>query len=515
MATKSCYIAAILSMAVIPLFAIVSPSDAAVTPCCDAQKEGRGLQVKQAELVGAWPRSAKRFALIIGVDEYLQDPQIGNLEGAGNDARALAEALIEYAGFPKDQVTILTCDQPPDRWPTRGNILRRLSNLRSTVPEDGLILVSFSGHGMERDTRAYLLPADAQISGDLGLLEDTAIQADQIKQRIRETGIGQVVIILDACRSDPAGGRARADNLLTEAYTRSLSFDARNLEVIAFATLFATEVGSRAYEYGAKKQGYFTWALVQGLKGAAANERGEVTLKSLVDYVQMEVPKRISIDLGASRKQRPFAVIEGFRADELVIAAPGNRTSATGRAGLPNADEKEQVFWDLIKDSHKPFALLTYLELYPNGHFAAPARQRLDTLKEIERKGREGIQHRITTFDERLQGTWDVNVSLPQGKRTFLLIIRKDTDVGQRDGGARQNSTRFLGAVGSKKRERPLSYISLNGHEITFVDTYTLNGKERNLKYTGHIDSDFVMTGEADYGDRTIVRWSAVQHAIY
>ena len=517
MATKSCYIAAILSMVVIPVFAIVSPSDATVTPCCDAQKEGRGLQVKQAELVGAWPRSAKRFALIIGVDEYLQDPQIGKLEGAGNDAKALAEALIEYAGFPKDQVTILTCDQPPDRWPTRGNILRRLSNLRSTVPEDGLILVSFSGHGMERDTRAYLLPADAQISGDLGLLEDTAIQAEQIRQRIRETGIGQVVIILDACRSDPGGGRANADNLLTEAYTRSLSFDARNLEVMAFATLFATDVGSRAYEYGAKKQGYFTWALVEGLKGAASNERGEVTLKSLVDYVQMEVPKRISIDLGASRKQRPFAVIEGFRADELVIAAPGNTRLAVGPAALAKADETEQVLWNAIKNSYKPFAFLTYLDLYPKGQFSVLATQRLKTLREEIGVRKLGISKSLSTFDERLQGTWDVNVSLPQGKRTFSLIIRKDTDVAQRGGGTRQRQEpiRFLGAVRSRKIERPLSYITLNGREITFVDSYTVNGKEIHLEYKGHIDSDFVMTGVADYGDRTIVRWSAVQHSIY
>jgi hypothetical protein len=137
--------------------------------------------------------------------------------------------------------------------------------------------------------------------------------------RIRRANVAQVIVLLDACRNDP-GGRADAPNPLTLAYTRGFNFDVRNREVQAFATLYATAVGQRAYEYQEKRQGYFTWAIIEGLKGGAANEKGEVTLQSLVRYVQELVPKRIAIDLGASRQQRPFAVVEGYRADELVLA---------------------------------------------------------------------------------------------------------------------------------------------------------------------------------------------------
>src|SRR5213079_502854 len=97
-------------------------------------------------------------------------------------------------------------------------------------------------------------------------------------------------------------------------------FDLRNREVQAFATLYATEVGQRAYEYKEKRQGYFTWILIEGLRGAAANEKGEVTLASLVTYLQDRVPKRVLQDLGPGKNQKPFAVIEGYRADELVIS---------------------------------------------------------------------------------------------------------------------------------------------------------------------------------------------------
>ena len=75
------------------------------------------------------PAKSKRFALVIGVDEY-QDEQISRLSGATNDAKALADALVRYAGFPPDQVILLASDQPQQRQPNRGNILQYLWRLR-------------------------------------------------------------------------------------------------------------------------------------------------------------------------------------------------------------------------------------------------------------------------------------------------------------------------------------------------------------------------------------------------
>jgi hypothetical protein len=230
---------------------------------------------------------------------------------------------------------LLASDQPVERQPTRGNILRRLSNLASVIPKDGLLLLAFAGHGIERGGQAFLLPSDAQVSNDVDLLEQTAINVKQVKEKIQKTGVGQVLMILDACRNDPVG-RANADNPLTPAYTRGFNFDVRNREVTAFATLYATAVGARAYEYKERKQGYFTWELVEALKGKAANERGEVTLAGLVKYLQDNVPKRVLLDLGAGKDQRPFAVVEGYKADELVLAVGNpNASRGTGDAAQP------------------------------------------------------------------------------------------------------------------------------------------------------------------------------------
>lgn len=90
----------------------------------EAQRQ-QGNRALRMQEVKELPAKSKRFALVVGVDEY-QDEQISRLSGAGNDAKALADALVRYAGFPADQVILLASDQPQQRQPNRGNILQYL-----------------------------------------------------------------------------------------------------------------------------------------------------------------------------------------------------------------------------------------------------------------------------------------------------------------------------------------------------------------------------------------------------
>lgn len=280
---------------------------------------GRGdITVRRLGGVRELPAREKRYALIIGIDRY-QDKQIGALTGAANDARVLSDTLVRYAGFPADQVVLLSSDQPEERQPTRVNILQRLSNLAGSVPKDGLLFMSFSGHGIARAGQAFLLPSDARISDDPMFLEDTACSVTRIRDRIQATEIKQVIMLLDACRNSPMG-RSDEANPLTDAFKNGFNFYLSNKGITAFAVLYATAVGERAYEYSEKRLGYFTWAVVEGIRGNAANDKGQVTLSTLIRYVQETVPRRVALDLGPARQQIPFASMEGYRPDELVIA---------------------------------------------------------------------------------------------------------------------------------------------------------------------------------------------------
>jgi tetratricopeptide (TPR) repeat protein len=464
-----------------------------------AQAQGNppSRQLQQTETVSHWPSKAKRWALVIGVDVY-KDGQISPLKGSANDARTLADALIRYAGFPQDQVILMSTDQPEERQPTRVNILRRLSNLASVVPKDGLLLVSFAGHGMERNGQAYLLPSDAQISNDITFLEETAVSVARVKERIRATGVNQVVVLLDACRNDP-GGRADAPNPLTAAYTK-FNFDVRNHEVQAFATIYATAVGQRAYEYTEKRQGYFTWSIVEGIKGGAANEKGEVTLASLVKYVQENVPKQIGIDLGTGKQQRPFAIIEGYKADDLIISVAGQVAPMTSNiTSAPPADSAnmEISFWESIKNSTDPSDFQAYLERFPNGTFAPLARRRAQA--SVPANSSPGTDS--STSAPRLTGT--IEGSLAQAERDYQdkdynkVIALSSNILSSQPDNARANLLLGLGYLQAGKYTNSANYLS---RAIAL-------GEKVNVPIQHHhyvfLKGDDLCTGYVTFGENT------------
>jgi uncharacterized caspase-like protein len=324
------------------------------------------------------PAVEKRWALVVGVDRY-DDSQIVPLRGAANDATAMAEAIVRYSGFPSEQVVLLSPEQSRDRQPTRANILFQISNLSQLVPKDGLFLFFFAGHGVERDGSAFLLPADARMTENIKILEATGIGVLNLRTWIQDMGVKQVLLFLDACRNNPAAGRgAESDNNLTETFTQGFRFDKRNQGIEAFAALYATAVGQRAYEYSERRHGYFTWAVIEALKGGAANASGEVTLAALEKYVQEVVPRRVQIDLGAEKAQKPFAEVSGYRAGELVLANVA-RADFSDPAGVRYPEALSE--WERIQDRRDPKALAQFLDKYPDGPFAAQALSRLEEIE--------------------------------------------------------------------------------------------------------------------------------------
>lgn len=262
------------------------------------------------------PDRAKRYALVIGIDKYTSDANITTLKGAANDARSIAEALVKYADFDRDNVFLLTSDETDTtKQPTKTVIMRALKNLKGYIEQDGMLVVAFSGHGVERqsDHKVFLLPADA--SSNPEDYEESAIAVDRVKELIKQTNAGQVMLLLDSCRNDPTAGKGSEDNKLTKNHADA--FNMKGSGVRAFATLYAASEGQRAWEYQDKKQGYFSWAFVEGLKGAARDPNtGEVTLDSLTTYVAAEVERRARM---AGKHQRPWFVKEGY-GDKLIIS---------------------------------------------------------------------------------------------------------------------------------------------------------------------------------------------------
>src|SRR5262249_17046725 len=112
------------------------------------------------ELVDEWPDEENRHALIIGIEEYL-NRDISRFNYGAADARAFANVLVEQAGFKRENVILMAGGEPNDRQPLRSLILQQLANLKGRISPDGLLLVFFAAHSVERGGKAYLLPRDA------------------------------------------------------------------------------------------------------------------------------------------------------------------------------------------------------------------------------------------------------------------------------------------------------------------------------------------------------------------
>jgi DNA-binding beta-propeller fold protein YncE len=278
---------------------------------------------------GGLPPPSERYAVVVGVGTY-KDQDIKPLYGADNDAKALAAALGKYAGFPKDHIALLTSDQQDDdRKSTRTNILRKLREMATNGSYSGLMLFAFSGHGIQKDGVSLLLPSDLPLSD----LEDYAIPLDSVTKNLRTAK--QVLMFIDACREEFAGA---GENKLTRESVES--FQSRASGIAVSATFFATgpydedQNDGLAYQLPEEKMGVFTWVVTQELEAAGRNNT-QLTLGKLREHLENRVPAFVEKNY-KGKKQKPYAIIAGYKTEELVLAGPPDKGSdMTPIAGPP------------------------------------------------------------------------------------------------------------------------------------------------------------------------------------
>jgi hypothetical protein len=296
----------------------------------------KGVGNKSRDLkIGKLPAPEKRWALIIGVNNV-------GLQGAANDAKALRNTLIKYAGFPARNITLLTTDDDKNL-PTRSNIISALNNLGGLVAPDGLFLFAFSGHGKTVRNNAYIVPADIPLENGLDVSEDQLLNSTLVKREIAEMKVRQVLVILDSCRKiDPEGAKGKAGEPLRPVYRQKFSFEKANEGIDAYVTLFGTSEGSFAYEYfddeTKQYRGYFSRALEKGLSGEAANPKGEVMLGGLVSYLEKNVPINTFNKRGV--RQIPWKSSDGYRESELVLAVVDVAADRKADPGIRNEGKK-------------------------------------------------------------------------------------------------------------------------------------------------------------------------------
>jgi hypothetical protein len=257
---------------------------------------------------------ADTWALLVGINDY-QDTRISDLNYTVNDVTRFRDVLIDKdaCAVPKEKVYLMTNNSIGDELPTNTNVIFRLENLVSRIKPEDTFIFYFSGHGMMREGKQYLLTINSD-SRSLTTLAASAIPQDTIHELLNRVKAHQVLVILDACRNDPEKGKGDKDNTLTDEIARGFFVKSRNAPdgmPGSSATLYASSVGERAYEWDSMKSGVFSYYLIEGLKGASVDSNNEVTLRGLANYVINSVRAWSLDNLPTGKGQTPWLVSEG------------------------------------------------------------------------------------------------------------------------------------------------------------------------------------------------------------
>ncbi len=201
-----------------------------------------------------------RRALLIGIDEY---DHLEPLKACVADAKAMGDLLARNEDdSPNYDCRVVTSKETKiNRKALRQEWRRLFNNFR------GDILFYFSGHGAPTEVGGFLVTQEGE-TDDPGLsMNDLLVMANSSRAE-------HVLLILDCCHSGDLGNppSLQGQGGVHQAQLRE------GLTILA---------ASRATEAALEVEGHgvFTWLLLGGLRGGAADVRGYVSAASLYAYV--------------------------------------------------------------------------------------------------------------------------------------------------------------------------------------------------------------------------------------
>lgn len=277
------------------------------SPCTSDAKNTKGQKASPVVRQGS---TGNRWALIVGINEYANVP---SLRCARNDAEKLAEVLVEDCGFLRKNVILMTdaVNGRSAQFPTRGNLRARINQIAQVARDGDVLVISYSGHGINIDGKGYLIPFDGA-GNDVG----SCIPLSWVRTTLDTSAASSRLLILDACHAgarDDGASSSPADVILSP------------LEGAGFVTLAACDSKQLSHEDPSTGHGVFSHALVTGLRGQAdesaeGNRDGIITANELFSYASLTVSQW---SLQSGKTQTP--VLKGEFRGRMELARRGDK----------------------------------------------------------------------------------------------------------------------------------------------------------------------------------------------
>lgn len=294
-----------------------------------ADPPGRGLPFKAGE---APPSLRDRWAVIVGISAY-KDPAI-RLQYADRDAKALSDLIQTPGGgrFAADHIRLLQNEEA-----TRDRIIDALQSFLLAAKPDDFVLVHFAGHGgpdSRRPEVIYLWPYEVVPDNVAG----TAIRMDTIQSLKDSIEAERALFLFDTCHSGAVAG-LRADGDAFERYMEGMTKSRPGWTT--FTSCSRSQVAQEDARWGGG-HGVFTWAVLEGLRGAAAKGDDVVTASELFEFVSEKV------DTETKGAQYPRS--KGDIDPRLVLAATEGRAVPDHIPTPRNTSSEIQAVYELSSE---------------------------------------------------------------------------------------------------------------------------------------------------------------------
>ncbi|MBE9227168.1 caspase family protein [Phormidium sp. LEGE 05292] len=243
--------------------------------------------------------SAKLWILLVGVNKY-QDSSFPPLEYSALDCQGLSEALTEATqAFPQKEVIIY--HDLAAQSATVETVFKSLNYISQTANSQDTVLFYFSGHGLlePQSQQAFLCFQDTQKDD----LVNTGLSLADLLDIFGNCAAHQQLIWLDACHSGGMMLRGSRGKIKTQTNNTStlLSPTTQFVELLrkraaqakGFYALLSCDRAQRSWEFPQLGHGVFTYYLMRGLRGEAADSQGVIDADSLYKYVYHQTLQHI------------------------------------------------------------------------------------------------------------------------------------------------------------------------------------------------------------------------------
>jgi peptidoglycan hydrolase-like protein with peptidoglycan-binding domain len=306
----------------------------------------------------------RRVALVIGNGRYEHVPRLIN---PANDAMLIADTLRDLGFELVGGGAQIDLD--------RGGLERAIRDFSYRLTPGSVGFFYYSGHGIQLRGANFLVPVNANPTSARDA-DFELVDVNVLLRQMEDSGASLNVVILDACRNNPFGGRGLKDIGVGLA-----QMQAPRGTVIAYAT----QPGGVAAD-GEGLNSPYTSALARLMK------RPGLGILDMFNQVA------VAVDQATSHSQQPWTALSpitadfylaGGRADSTLDPASSGQSQDVLRAGPSNpapasgGADREVVFWQSVQNSRNVAEFEAYVRRFPDGLFVDIAKARIAELKQV------------------------------------------------------------------------------------------------------------------------------------